>query len=47
MKVEKNLDRCPDKHAKIVLELTGYMKQEISQDAVSQASTRSAKPVES
>ena len=40
LKVEVNLDRCPDKNAKISLELTGYMKSEISSDAISQASTR-------
>lgn len=39
--IEKNLEKCPDKNAKLTLELTGYMKQEIKPDAVSHKSNKS------
>lgn len=32
------MDKCPDKNAKFTFELTGYMKQEITEDLVSQRS---------
>lgn len=32
------MDKCPDKNAKLTLELTGYMKCEIKEDLVSNKS---------
>ena len=37
---EKTLEKCPDKNAKLIFDVTFYMKEEISPDKVSQASTR-------
>ena len=39
--LQKNLDKCPDKNAKLTLQLTGYMKEQIKPDAVSQKSNKS------
>ena len=40
MKVEKSLDKCPDKNAKISFTLTSYIKEEIKQDEVSHKSDK-------
>ena len=36
--VERNLDKCPDKNAKLTLELSAYAKEEIKQDQISHKS---------
>lgn len=38
MKFEKNLEKCPDKNAKLTFTLTGYVIEEISQDIISNKS---------
>ncbi len=36
--IEKTLEKCPDKNAKLTIELSGFLKQEIKPDAVSHKS---------
>lgn len=40
MHYEKNLDKCPDKNAKLIFDVSGYMKSQIEFDEISKASTR-------
>jgi hypothetical protein len=38
MKIEKTLEKCPDKNAKLIFTVSGYAKEEINQDDVSHKS---------
>ena len=42
IKLDKSLDKCPDKNAKLSFTLTAYIKEEVQPDNVSMRSSTSA-----
>ncbi len=43
--IEKTLEKCPDKNAKLTIELSGFLKQEIKPDAVSHKSNENTNQI--